>query len=102
MLNLPWPICILNAIQRAPSSIEHSAELLKGHICTGVPSKVTRIKLEDSQIKMTDDFCMLVPNTGRKASQWVILDGSTANRLGSEVRGKVHIVITAALDAQGK
>ena len=70
------------------------ADLIKGHICTGVSSSVTRIKEEELQEKMTEENLVMI--SSGKASQWVCMNEATAERLAMEIRGKIHIDITAA------
>lgn len=72
--------------------------VLKGHCCTGVASKTTRIRADDVQTAMTQDFRLVVGDT--VAVQWVFLTTSDANRLGEQIRGKIHIDITASTTAQ--
>lgn len=70
------------------------ADLVKGHICTGVSSSVTRIKKEELQAKMTEENLVMI--SSGKASQWAFMNEATAERLAMEIRGKIHIDITAA------
>ncbi|EXJ86730.1 hypothetical protein A1O3_03684 [Capronia epimyces CBS 606.96] len=76
-----------------------TTDVVKGHICTGV-NKVHRIKKEAVQKKITEDFVMHVPSTGAKATQWAFMNPSSVDRLGEEIRGKVHIDIFASQLAQ--
>jgi hypothetical protein len=70
------------------------ADLIKGHICTGVHSLITRIKKEEVQTKVTEDN-VLRTSSGR-ATQWVFMQDDSMKRLGAEIRGKIHIEITSA------
>ena len=47
------------------------ADLIKGHIGTGVHSSITRIKKEEMQTKITEDNVLLI-SSGR-ATQWVFM-----------------------------
>lgn len=85
---------------------DKGAELIKGHICTGVQDSVTRIKKEEVQTKMSEEN-ILTTGSG-KATQWVFmhnyrsLNDNTIERLEQEVRGKIHVEITAAEIVQKK
>lgn len=85
---------------------DKGAELIKGHICTGVQDSVTRIKKEEVQTKMSEEN-ILTTGSG-KATQWVFmhnyrsLNDNTIERLEQEIRGKSHIEITAAEIVQKK
>jgi hypothetical protein len=76
------------------------ADLIKGHICTGVHSSITRIKKEEVQTRITEDNVLLI-RSGR-ATQWVFMQDDSIERLGAEIRGKIHIEITSAEQGQEK
>lgn len=74
------------------------ADLVKGHICTGVSNSVTQIKKEEVQAKMTEENLVRI-SSGEAATQWVFMNRATAERLAMEIRGKIHIDITAATNS---
>jgi len=74
-------------------------DVMKGHICSAHNNKVLRIKKENVQTEIVDDFAMVL-NNGSKASQVVFMKTSVANTLGALVRGKTHIAVTDAKDFQ--
>ena len=76
------------------------ADLIKGHICTGVQSSITRIKKEEVQTKITEDNVLLIGSG--KATQWASMQDDSIERLGAEIRGKIHIEITSAEQGQEK
>jgi hypothetical protein len=75
------------------------ADLIKGHICTGHETTITRIKKEDVQTKMSEDNVLMI--SSGKATQWVFMQEASVERLGLEIQGKIHIEITASAVAQG-
>jgi hypothetical protein len=75
------------------------AELIKGHIST-FPSPITRIRKEEMQTKITEANVLLI-GSGR-ATQWAFMQYDGIERLGAEIRGKVHIEITSAEQGQEK
>ena len=74
------------------------ADLIKGHICTGFSASVTRIKKDEVQTKMSEENLLTIGSS--KATQWVFMQDDSVERLGREIRGKIHIEITAAKEAQ--
>lgn len=76
------------------------ADIIKGHICTGVQASVTRFKKEEIQSKMTEENVLEIGS--EKATQWGFMQYSSVKRLGIQIRGKIHIDITAAAYAQEK
>jgi hypothetical protein len=76
------------------------ADLIKGHIGTGVHSSITRIKKEEMQTKITEDNVLLI-SSGR-ATQWVFMQYDSIKRLDAEIRSKIHIEITSAEQGQEK
>jgi hypothetical protein len=76
------------------------ADLIKGHIYTGVHSSITRIKKEEVQTKITEDN--VLPISSGRATQWVFMQYDSIKRLGAEIRGKIHIEITSAEQGQEK
>jgi hypothetical protein len=76
------------------------AELIKGHIYSTFHSPITRIKKEEAQTKITEDDVLLI-SSGR-ATQWVFTQYDSIERLGAEIRGKIHIEITSAEQGQEK
>lgn len=76
------------------------ADLIKGHICTGVQDLVTRIKKKEVQTEVSEENVL---RTGSiKATQWVFMHYNTIERLEEEIRGNIHIEITAAEHVQKK
>ena len=76
------------------------ADIVKGHILSSASSQVTRIKKEQVQSSITEAFVTM--NSSRKAIQWAFMQAESAERLGREIRGKIHIDITAAREGQEK
>lgn len=76
------------------------ADVIRGPICTGVAARITRIDQSAVQQMITEDFLLRVPSSGAKATQWAFMKRRDAERLGQEIRGKVHIDITASRHAQ--
>ncbi|MCJ1223709.1 hypothetical protein MMC12_000352 [Toensbergia leucococca] len=76
-------------------------DIIKGHICSYLSAQVTRIKQENVQTTMTEDFAMKIGSSGRKATQWAFMQRNSVERLREQIRGKIHIDITAATMAQG-
>jgi hypothetical protein len=75
-------------------------ELIKGHICSTFHSSITRIRKEEVQTKITEANVLLI-GSGR-ATQWVFMQDDSIERLGAEIRGKIHIEITSAEQGQEK
>jgi hypothetical protein len=75
------------------------AELIKGHICSTFHS-ITRIRKEEVQTKITEDNVLLIGSD--RATQWVFMQYDSIERLGTEIRGKIHIEITSAEQGQEK
>jgi hypothetical protein len=75
-------------------------DMIKAHICTGVHSSITRIKKEEVQTKITEDNVLRI-SYGR-ATQWVFMQDDSIERLGAEIRGKIHIEVTSAGQGQEK
>lgn len=76
------------------------ADLIKGHICTGVQGSVTRIKKEEVQSKLTEENVLKI--SSGNATQWVFMQRPSVEQLGIQIRGKIHINITAAAYTQEK
>ena len=70
------------------------ADLIKGHISTGAGTSIKCIKKEEIQTSMSENNLVMI-SSGR-ATQWVIMQRSVNERMGIEIRGKIHIDITAA------
>lgn len=70
------------------------AELIKGQVCTGVGTSVTRLKRNEVQEKMSEESLVMV--SAGKTTQWAFIQISTGLRLGHEIRGIIHIDVTAA------
>lgn len=81
--------------------LDRSLDLMKGHICQVASTPLTRIKKEEVQSKMNEGMLLYLAN-GAKATQWVFLSDGSVAQLGEEMRGKVHIDITAPATSQGK
>jgi hypothetical protein len=62
-------------------------DLIKGHVCTGVHSSITRIKKEEVQTKITEDNVLLISSGG--ATQWAFTRYDIIERLGAEIHGKM-------------
>lgn len=60
-------------------------------MCTGFYQRVPRIKKEDIQTSMNEDFVMKVPSTNNQATQYAFLHSSCLDRLEEEIWGKIHI-----------
>ncbi|KAF3766123.1 hypothetical protein M406DRAFT_351339 [Cryphonectria parasitica EP155] len=71
-----------------------NTDLIKGHICSALPSKIERISREDIQDSMTPDSVLKLPNSRQKCTQWAFMHVSVAMRLAEEIQGKVQIEIT--------
>ncbi|KFZ06268.1 hypothetical protein V501_07548 [Pseudogymnoascus sp. VKM F-4519 (FW-2642)] len=76
--------------------------LIKGHISTKMAQQVAHIRKEDIQSIINDDFVLRNPITGSKGTQWVFTILSIIDRLGIEIRGRVHIDVTAVPRSGGK
>jgi hypothetical protein len=75
------------------------ADVIEGHICTGVSTSIAGYKSHEVQTKINDSHCLRLAG-GRRATQTVIMKLEAAKRLGVEIKGKMHIDITAAIQAQ--
>jgi hypothetical protein len=75
-------------------------ELIKGHICSTFHSSITRIKKDEVQTKITEDNVLLIGSD--RATQWAFMQDDSIERLGAEIRGKIHIEITSAEQGQEK
>lgn len=76
------------------------ADIIEGHICSSLSTQVTRLKREEVQTNLTEANVMRIGST--KATQWAFVQRESADRLGQEMRGKIHIDITAAVEGQEK
>ncbi|OBT92187.1 hypothetical protein VE01_10029 [Pseudogymnoascus verrucosus] len=76
--------------------------LIEGHISTNIAQQVAHIKKEDVQSMINDDSALRNPITGSMATQWVFTIPSTIDRLGIEIRGRIHIDVTAVPKSGGK
>ncbi|KAJ9615242.1 hypothetical protein H2200_001316 [Cladophialophora chaetospira] len=76
------------------------ADLMEGHICTGVTTAISRMKVEEIQDRIDEDHVLQVGENETKAKQCVFLSAGAINRLGREMRGKLHIDIYAAIQSQ--
>lgn len=70
------------------------ADLIKGHICTGLSSQIARIKQEEVQQKIQQQNVLMIASN--KATQWVFMQEESVERMGREIRGKIYIEITSA------
>ncbi|OBT80416.1 hypothetical protein VF21_00868 [Pseudogymnoascus sp. 05NY08] len=75
--------------------------LIKGHISTKMAQQVAHIRKEDVQSTINDDFVLRNPITGSMGTQWVFTIPSIIDRLGIEIRGRIHIDVTAATKGDG-
>lgn len=73
---------------------------IRDHICTGVGTSVTRIKKADVDVSMTEENLLTIGF--RKATQWAFMQAESTRRLGREMRGQIHIDITASSEVQPK
>lgn len=76
--------------------------LIKGHISTKIAQQVAHIRKEDVQSMINDDSALRNPITGSMATQWVFTIPSIIDRLGIEIRGRIHIDVTAVPKSGGK
>lgn len=81
-----------NRYWRNPGGVD----LIKGHICTGVTTKIARIKQEDVQTTISDSNVLKLRDGRTKAKQWVFPQIDSVERLAMVVRGKMHIDVCAA------
>ncbi|OBT61336.1 hypothetical protein VE03_09537 [Pseudogymnoascus sp. 23342-1-I1] len=70
--------------------------LIKGHISTKIAQQAGRIKEEDVQSTINDGFVLSGPITGSMGTQWAFTTRRVIDRLGVEIRGRIHIDVTAA------
>ncbi|OBT86046.1 hypothetical protein VE02_05525 [Pseudogymnoascus sp. 03VT05] len=75
--------------------------LIKGHISTNMAQQVAHIRKADVQSTISDDFVLRNPITGSMGTQWVFTIPSIIDRLGVEIRGSIHIDVTAATKGDG-
>jgi len=75
-----------------------SAELIIGHISKSLDNMIRRIKQSDVQEKINEGHVMTI--TGGKSTQWAFTKEDAANRLGREIKGKIHIDVYAPLGKQ--
>lgn len=93
--------------QSPPEKFNHldpenrSVGLIKGHICTKIAQQIARIRKENVQSAINDDFVLRGPDTGSRGTQWVFTMASIIDRLGIEIRGRIHIDVTAAPKGDG-
>ncbi|OAF59463.1 hypothetical protein VC83_03974 [Pseudogymnoascus destructans] len=93
--------------QSPPEKFNHldpetrSVGLIKGHICTKIAQQVARIRKENVQMTINDDFVLRNPVTGSKGTQWVFTIPSAIDRLGTEIHSRIHIDVTAAPKGDG-
>jgi hypothetical protein len=73
-----------------------TVDLIKGHICTGMTRTIARIAAADVQTRISRDQLIHCPSTRRPAIQWMFWKPETLELLAGEIRGKMHIEITAA------
>ncbi|KAK8214166.1 hypothetical protein IWZ01DRAFT_229089 [Phyllosticta capitalensis] len=69
-------------------------DLIIGHICKKDGTVITKIPADKVQSTMSQDNILLIGD--QKATQWVIMHRDVANRLGREIRGKVHVDVYKA------
>jgi hypothetical protein len=74
------------------------ADVIEGYIYTGVPMAKFNRKYE-VPANVDESNCLRLED-GSKATQLAVMDREVAKRLGDEMRGKMHIDITAAIEAQ--
>ncbi|CAG8888722.1 unnamed protein product [Penicillium egyptiacum] len=71
------------------------ADIVRGPICSTISTQIVRIRKENVQSRISEDHVMRLPS-GKKASQWVFIQGDTINRLAEQIRGKMHFIIFEA------
>ncbi|PLB50920.1 hypothetical protein P170DRAFT_425213 [Aspergillus steynii IBT 23096] len=81
--------------EEPPRHLEYllNAELIRGHICTGHTNAIFPLQRVEN---ISRDNLLRCRSTGLPASQWVF-KLSTGSRLATEIRGKVHFNIFAAI-----
>lgn len=76
-----------------------NAQVIEGHICRKLPQMIARIKPEDVQTTINEDFCLFYEGRNgqtTKCTQWVFIGNDTMVQLSIVVRGKVHIDVHAS------
>jgi hypothetical protein len=79
---------------------EEGVDLIIGHCSKGTQNIIAKIHKDQVQTNITEDN--LVMSSDGKAIQYVFMKASSATRLALEMRGKVHIDITAPAIPQSK
>lgn len=68
------------------------ADLIRGHICTGVNRSITSLTADQVQTGISGDNVMIGGSSNRKATQ-LVFSNACADNLGEEIRTKVHIEV---------
>lgn len=76
--------------------------LIKGNISTKMAQQVAHIRKEDVRSMINDDFVLHNPITGSMGTHWVFTIPSIIDRLGIEIRGRIHIDVTAVPKSGGR
>lgn len=88
--------------QPPPAKFDHlnQAQVIRGHVCNGLSRRVIRIKREDVQNTINEAFVLRHKDLNEEdieSQQVVFIGESTIEQLAIEVRGKMHIDVTASL-----
>lgn len=99
-------LCRRKAIQ-LPSKFDElsSSQGIQGHICRKLPQLIARIKPENVQTTINEDFCLVHKSQNgqmAKSTQWVFFGDDTMVQLSRAVQGKVHIDVQASLKLEEK
>lgn len=93
-------LCRKKALQ-LPNKFDElsNAQVIEGHICCKLPQMIARIKPENVQTTINEDFCLFYKGQHgqmAKSTQWVFIGDDTMVQLSNLVRGKVHIDVHAS------
>lgn len=93
-------LCRRTALQ-LPSKFDRlsNAQVITGHICCKLPQIIARIKPENVQTTINEDFCLFYQGRNgqtAKCTRWVFTGDDTMMQLSNAVRGKVHIDVHAS------
>lgn len=93
-------LCRRKALQ-LPSKFDElsNAQVIEGHICRKLPQIIARIKPENVQTTINEDFCLFYKGQDGKmvkCTQLVFIGDDTMVQLSKAVRGKVHIDVYAS------
>ncbi|PSR84014.1 hypothetical protein BD289DRAFT_500493 [Coniella lustricola] len=77
----------------------YSAEVMEGHICSRLPHLIYKIKQENVQSTISEEFLLHCEGKNgqvKKTTQWAFLGGDVVVHLSNAVQGKLHIDVHAA------